>query len=151
DGDTLAFLQYTSGSTGVPKGVMVSHRNLLHNSAMLAYAFEYSGESRCVSWLPIYHDMGLVGGVLQPLYGGFPCVLMSPMTFLQDPFQWLQTISLYKATLSGGPNFAYELCVRKISPEQKAELDLSHWSVAFNGAEPIRPETLDRFTAAFAP
>lgn len=150
-GDTLAFLQYTSGSTGTPKGVMVSHRNLLHNSAMLAHAFEYTGESRCVSWLPIYHDMGLVGGVLQPLYGGFPCVLMSPMTFLQDPFQWLQAISLYKATLSGGPNFAYDLCVRKISAEQKAELDLSHWSVAFNGAEPIRPETLEQFIAAFAP
>jgi natural product biosynthesis luciferase-like monooxygenase protein len=151
DGDTLAFLQYTSGSTGTPKGVMVSHRNLLHNSAMLACSFEYTSESRCVSWLPIYHDMGLVGGVLQPLYGGFPCVLMSPMTFLQDPFQWLQTISLYKATLSGGPNFAYDLCVRKIGPEQKAELDLSNWSVAFNGAEPIRPETLERFIAAFAP
>lgn len=151
DGATLALLQYTSGSTGQPKGVMISHGNLLHNSALLGRAFEYSRESICVSWLPIYHDMGLIGGILQPLHGGFPCVLMSPMAFLQRPLRWLQAISSYRATISGGPNFAYDLCVRKISPEQIATLDLSNWTVAFNGSEPIRSRTLERFTEAFAP
>lgn len=150
-GDALALLQYTSGSTGEPKGVMLTHSNLLHNSAMLASAFEYDEGSYCVSWLPVYHDMGLIGGVLQPLSGGFPCTLMSPMSFLQQPARWLQTISSRKATISGGPNFAYDLCVRKIGPEQKAHLDLSSWSVAFNGSEPIRDVTLDRFVTAFEP
>jgi len=149
--DSLAFLQYTSGSTGVPKGVMLSHRNLLHNSALLRHSFEYTSESYCVSWLPIYHDMGLIGGVLQPLYGGFPCALMSPVSFLQRPLRWLEAISRYKATISGGPNFAYELCVRKIGPEQISTLDLSSWNTAFNGAEPIRAETIDRFAEAFGP
>lgn len=149
ESNTLAFLQFTSGSTGIPKGVKLTHENLLHNSAMLSYAFEYSSESHCVSWLPVYHDMGLIGGVLQPLYGGFPCTLMAPVSFLQRPARWLEAISRYKATISGGPNFAYDLCVRKIPPEQRAQLDLSSWSVAFNGAEPIRHETLERFAAAF--
>ena len=151
DSSTLALLQYTSGSTGQPKGVMLSHGNLLHNSSLLCRAFEYSSESTCVSWLPIYHDMGLIGGVLQPLYGQFPCVLMSPMAFLQQPLRWLQAITRYRATISGGPNFAYDLCVRKTSPEQIATLDLSSWSVAFNGSEPIRARTLERFTKAFEP
>ncbi len=146
----LAFLQYTSGSTGSPKGVMLSHRNLLHNSALLAEAFEYSSDSHCVSWLPVYHDMGLIGGVLQPLHGGYRCTLMSPASFLQSPFRWLKAITHYKATISGGPNFAYDLCVRKISHEQRAQLDLSSWTSAFNGAEPIRKETLDRFAETFA-
>jgi natural product biosynthesis luciferase-like monooxygenase protein len=150
-GETLAFLQYTSGSTGEPKGVMLSHRNLLHNSALLCHSFEYTPESHCVSWLPVYHDMGLIGGVLQPLYGGFPCTLMSPVSFLQRPVRWLEAISRRKATISGGPNFAYELCVRKISPEQRSSLDLSSWSTAFNGAEPIRAETLNRFAETFEP
>jgi natural product biosynthesis luciferase-like monooxygenase protein len=150
-GDTLAFLQYTSGSTGDPKGVLLSHRNLLHNSAMLRHFFEYTPESYCVSWLPVYHDMGLIGGVLQPLYGGFPCALISPTSFLQRPVRWLEAISRYRATISGGPNFAYELCVRKIGAEQISSLDLSSWGAAFNGAEPIRSETLDRFAEAFAP
>jgi natural product biosynthesis luciferase-like monooxygenase protein len=150
-GDSLAFLQYTSGSTGAPKGVMLSHRNLLHNSTLLRHFFEYTSESRCVSWLPVYHDMGLIGGVLQPLHGGFPCTLMSPVSFLQRPVRWLEAISRYRATISGGPNFAYELCVRKVSPEQAATLDLSSWNTAFNGAEPIRAETLERFAEAFAP
>ena len=149
--ETLAFLQYTSGSTGAPKGVMLSHRNLIHNSALLRHSFEYTSESYCVSWLPVYHDMGLIGGVLQPLYGGFPCALMSPVSFLQRPVRWLEAISHYKATISGGPNFAYELCLRKVSPEQLSSLDLSSWSTAFNGAEPIRAETLNRFAEAFAP
>jgi amino acid adenylation domain-containing protein len=149
--DTLAFLQYTSGSTGTPKGVMVTHGNLLHNCALIHQYFEHSSHSQGVIWLPPYHDMGLIGGILQPLYGGFPVTLMSPVAFLQSPFRWLQAISRYKGTTSGGPNFAYDLCVRKISPEQRQSLDLSSWEVAFNGAEPIRQETLAQFTATFAP
>jgi acyl-CoA synthetase (AMP-forming)/AMP-acid ligase II/acyl carrier protein len=148
--DTLAFLQYTSGSTGTPKGVMLSHGNLLHNAAVTYQFMEHSPSSKFVSWLPAYHDMGLIGGILQPLYGGFPCILMPPASFLQRPYRWLQAISHYKGTTSGGPNFAYELCVEKITPEQKETLDLSSWSVAFNGAEPIRSDTLERFAAAFA-
>ncbi|MBW4673833.1 MAG: amino acid adenylation domain-containing protein [Desmonostoc geniculatum HA4340-LM1] len=148
--DTLAFLQYTSGSTGTPKGVMISHRNLLHNAATTYQFMEHSPESKFVTWLPMYHDMGLIGGILQPLYGGFPCIIMPPASFLQRPYRWLQAISEYKGTTSGGPNFAYELCTQKITAEQKQTLDLSSWSVAFNGAEPIRHDTLERFAAAFA-
>lgn len=147
----LAFLQYTSGSTGNPKGVMVSHKNLLHNSALVHQAYGHSLESRGVIWLPTYHDMGLIGGVLQPLYGNFSVTLMSPLDFLQKPIRWLRAISQYRATTSGGPNFAYELVCRKVKPEDLVELDLSSWEVAFTGAEPIRAETLDRFTATFAP
>lgn len=146
----LALLQYTSGSTGDPKGVMVTHENLWHNSTLMGEAFHYGPTSLCVSWLPAYHDMGLIGGVLQPLYGGFPCTLMAPATFLKRPLRWLQTISSFKATISGGPNFAYDLCVRRIKPEEMATLDLSSWSVAFNGSEPVRQETLEQFAAAFA-
>lgn len=149
--DTLAFLQYTSGSTGTPKGVMVSHGNLLHNLTLIHQCFDHTPNSQGVIWLPPYHDMGLIGGVLQPLYGGFPVTLMSPVDFLQKPFRWLQAISRYKATTSGGPNFAYELCVSKIKPEQQATLDLSSWEVAFTGAEPVRAQTLDRFAATFEP
>src|ERR1044072_8656278 len=151
EGDSVAMLQYTSGSTGQPRGVMLSHHNLAHNSTLLARAFDYTSKSRCVSWLPMYHDMGLIGGVLQPLYGGFPCMLMSPASFLQRPFRWLKTISDYRATISGAPNFAYDLCARRVTSEQLASLDLSSWSVAFNGAEPIRQETLQRFAETFAP
>ncbi|MEH1820713.1 MAG: amino acid adenylation domain-containing protein [Nostoc sp.] len=150
DRDTLAFLQYTSGSTGTPKGVMISHGNLLHNADTTYQFMEHSPESKFVTWLPMYHDMGLIGGILQPLYGGFPCIIMPPTSFLQRPYRWLQAISHYKGTTSGGPNFAYELCTQKITPEQKETLDLSSWSVAFNGAEPIRDDTLERFAAAFA-
>lgn len=150
NGDTLAFLQYTSGSTGSPKGVMLSHHNLLHNAAETYRMMGHSAESQFVSWLPLYHDMGLIGGILQPLYGGFPCVLISPVSFLQRPYRWLKVISDYWATTSGGPNFAYDLCVEKITPEQRQTLDLSHWQVAFNGAEPVRASTLRRFTEAFA-
>ncbi|PMB44418.1 non-ribosomal peptide synthetase [Fischerella thermalis CCMEE 5201] len=148
--DTLAFLQYTSGSTGTPKGVMISHGNLLHNAATTYQFMEHSAESKFISWLPTYHDMGLIGGILQPLYGGFPCILMPPTSFLQSPYRWLQAISHYQGTTSGAPNFAYELCTQKITPEQKETLDLSSWSVAFNGAEPVRYETLERFAEAFA-
>jgi acyl-CoA synthetase (AMP-forming)/AMP-acid ligase II/acyl carrier protein len=147
--ETLAFLQYTSGSTGTPKGVMVSHGNLLHNERMIERAFGHTEKTIVVGWLPLFHDMGLIGNVLQPLYLGRSCILMSPVDFLQKPFRWLQAISRYKATTSGGPNFAYDLCVRKITPEQRAPLDLSSWEVAFTGAEPIRAETLERFAAAF--
>ncbi|HEY0605644.1 MAG TPA: HAD-IIIC family phosphatase, partial [Herpetosiphonaceae bacterium] len=149
-GGDLAFLQYTSGSTGQPKGVMLSHANLLHNLGLMAACFEHTSDSRGVSWLPPYHDMGLIGGILQPLYSGFPVTLMSPVAFLQRPLRWLQVISRTRATTSGGPNFAYDLCARKIAPEQIADLDLSSWDVAANGAEPIRPETLERFATTFA-
>jgi amino acid adenylation domain-containing protein len=146
---TLAFLQYTSGSTGTPKGVMVSHGNLLHNERMIKEAFEHTRQEVIVGWLPLYHDMGLIGNVLQPLYLGVPCVLMSPVHVLQKPVRWLSAISRYRATTSGGPNFAYDLCVRQISDAQRCSLDLSTWTVAFNGAEPIRPDTLRRFTETF--
>lgn len=149
--ETLAFLQYTSGSTGRPKGVMLSHGNLLHNAQETYRMMGHSPASCFVSWLPLYHDMGLIGGILQPLYGGFPCVLMSPVAFLQRPYRWLKAISDYQATTSGAPNFAYDLCVDKITPEQRQTLDLSHWQVAFNGAEPVRASTLERFLEAFAP
>lgn len=150
-GDDLAFLQYTSGSTGTPKGVMVTHANLLHNSKLVYQAYGHSSDSQGVIWLPAYHDMGLIGGVLQPLYGDFPVTLISPLDFLQKPIRWLQAVSRYRATTSGGPNFAYEQVCSKVKPEQLAELDLSNWSVAFTGAEPIRAETLDRFATTFAP
>ena len=150
ENDTLAFLQYTSGSTGTPKGVMVSHKNLLHNLSLIHNCFEHTPNSQSVIWLPLYHDMGLIGGVLQPLYGGFPVTLMSPTAFVKKPYRWLQAISRYQATTSGGPNFAYDLCVRQITPEQRATLDLSSWDIAFTGAEPIRAQTLERFATTFA-
>ena len=150
-GDSLAFLQYTSGSTGAPKGVMLTHTNLLHNSALIAYAFEHTRSGLGVFWLPSYHDMGLIGGILQPLYVGRPNVLMSPMAFLQKPYRWLSAITRFGGTTSGGPNFAYDLCLRKITPEQKETLDLSTWQVAFNGAEPVREGTIERFCEAFGP
>src|SRR5215208_3190976 len=150
-GNTLAFLQYTSGSTAAPKGVMVTHGNLLHNLAMIYNGLGHTPDSQMVIWLPPYHDMGLIGGVLQPLYGGFPAALMSPVSFLQRPLGWLQAISRLGADSGGGPNFAYDLCSRKITPEERATLDLSSWEVAFCGAEPIRRETLEQFTATFAP
>jgi acyl transferase domain-containing protein/acyl-CoA synthetase (AMP-forming)/AMP-acid ligase II/acyl carrier protein len=148
--DTLAFLQYTSGSTGTPKGVMISHGNLLHNLECIKQAFELTSASVSVTWLPSFHDMGLIDGILQPLYTGFLGVLMSPVSFLQRPLRWLRAISHYKATHCGGPNFGYDLCVRKILPEQRQSLNLSHWQSAYNGAEPVRRSTLERFTQAFA-
>jgi amino acid adenylation domain-containing protein len=149
--DGLAFLQYTSGSTSAPKGVMVSHGNLVHNERLIQSAFGVTEDSVVVGWLPLYHDMGLIGNLLQPLWAGCSCVLMSPVDFLQKPLRWLAALSRYGGTVSGGPNFAYDLCARKIRPEDKAGLDLSRWEVAFDGAEPVRAETLDRFAAAFAP
>ena len=149
-GGDLAFLQYTSGSTASPKGVRVTHANLLHNQGMIREAFGQSEDSTVVGWLPLYHDMGLIGNVLQTLYAGARCILMSPAAFLQRPARWLEAIHGYRATTSGGPNFAYELCLRRVTPEQRAGLDLSGWQVAFNGAEPVRAETLERFAATFA-
>jgi acyl-CoA synthetase (AMP-forming)/AMP-acid ligase II len=149
--DALAFLQYTSGSTAAPRGVMVSHANVLYNERIVQQAFRMTQESTGIGWLPLYHDMGLIGTVLQPLFVGCPCVLMSPLHFLQRPFRWLQAISRYKGTGSGGPNFAYDLCVRKITPEQRATLDLSSWETAFSGAEPVYQQTLERFVATFEP
>src|SRR5437868_9379451 len=147
----LAFLQYTSGSTGHPRGVMLTHANLLHNASLIFHVFEHSETDSYVSWLPMFHDMGFMVGVLQPLYAGIRAVVMSPTSFLQRPARWLEAISRYRATTSGGPNFAYDLCARKITADDAATLDLSSWSVAFNGAEPVRAETLDKFASRFGP
>lgn len=152
----LAFLQYTSGSTNDPKGVMVSHGNLLHNLEMIRQGFglklatESMDGQKGVFWLPAYHDMGLIGGILESLYVGGHSILMSPAAFLQRPMSWLENMSKYRAAVSGAPNFAYELCLSRSTEEQRAELDLSHWEVAFCGAEPIRAETFRRFSKAFA-
>jgi acyl-CoA synthetase (AMP-forming)/AMP-acid ligase II/acyl carrier protein len=155
-GSDLAFLQYTSGSTSDPKGVMVSHANLLNNLDCIRRAFgigetEEDIESATgVFWLPGYHDMGLIGGVLTPLYMGGRSVLMSPTAFLQRPIRWLQTIHEYRATISGAPNFAYDFCARRTKPEEREGLDLGRWRLAFCGAEPIRSETLNLFAETYA-
>jgi acyl-CoA synthetase (AMP-forming)/AMP-acid ligase II/aryl carrier-like protein len=148
--DSLAFLQYTSGSTAAPRGVMVSHGNLAHNERELQRCWRHSARSVIVSWLPLFHDMGLVGIAVQAVYVGAPCILMSPAQFLERPLRWLRAISRHRATTSGAPNFAYDLCAEKITEEDKAGLDLSSWSVAFNGSEPVRAATLARFEEAFA-
>jgi acyl-CoA synthetase (AMP-forming)/AMP-acid ligase II len=150
DGETLAFFQYTSGSTGTPKGVMVTHSNILHNSEIIRQSFGHTSSSQGVIWLPLYHDMGLVGGVVQPLYVGFPVTLMSPVALVRQPMGWLRAVSRYRATTSGGPNFAYDLLC-KTTAQQREGLDLSNWQVAFSGAEPVRAETLARFAEEFAP
>jgi acyl-CoA synthetase (AMP-forming)/AMP-acid ligase II len=151
NGDTVAFLQYTSGSTGTPKGVIVTHGNVLHNSAIIYRAFGHHNHSKGLIWLPLFHDMGLIGGVVQPLYGSFPVTLMSPVALVQKPFRWLEAISEYQATTSGGPNFAYDLVCRTATPEKLEQLDLSSWDVAFSGAEPVRWDTLKRFAEIFGP
>ncbi|WLQ46495.1 amino acid adenylation domain-containing protein [Streptomyces poriferorum] len=150
DERTTAFIQYTSGSTSSPRGVVLSHGNLLSNAHVTQQAFGTSTDTRVVSWLPMYHDMGLIGSVLGTVYCGGSCVLMSPSAFAQRPARWLEAISAAGGTASGGPNFAYDLCVDRIGPEERAALDLSSWEVAFNGAEPLRPSTLRRFADAFA-
>ncbi len=149
--EALAFLQYTSGSTAAPKGVMLRHANLLANLEQIRRAFAQTPAERTVIWLPPYHDMGLIGGILTPLHSGNTAVLLSPVSFLQRPLRWLQAISRYRGTTSGGPNFAYDLCAERIGPEERETLDLSSWTLAFNGAEPVRAATLERFAAAFAP
>lgn len=147
--DSLAFLQYTSGSTGTPKGVMISHGNIVNNSAYIKTAFELTSDSVSVTWLPNFHDMGLIDGIIQPLYTGCLGVILSPEAFLQKPIRWLQAISRYRGTHSGGPNLGYDLCVNKITVEQQEKLDLSNWLSAYNGAEPVRRNTLEDFTAKF--
>ena len=148
--ESLAFLQYTSGSTGTPKGVMVTHGNIIHNQQLIRHSFSHSEQTIFVGWLPLFHDMGLIGNVLQPMYLGIPCILMPPVAFLMKPVLWLKAISKYRATTSGGPNFAYDLCVKKVKSEQLSDLDLSSWDLAFNGAEPVRAETLKQFSQKFA-
>ena len=147
--DSLAFLQYTSGSVSAPKGVMVTHGNLLHNEALIQRAFRQTENSIIVSWLPLFHDMGLIGSVLQPMYLGGRAIIFSPSAFLQRPLRWLETISHYRATTSGGPNFGYELCLQRIGEEELSAVDLSSWTTAFNGAEPVFADTLERFAAKF--
>jgi acyl transferase domain-containing protein/acyl-CoA synthetase (AMP-forming)/AMP-acid ligase II/acyl carrier protein len=147
----LAYLQYSSGSTGSPKGVMVRHANVMNNLAFLQQRCEQSSETIEVSWLPPYHDLGLVGGILLPVYAGFKSILMSPVSFAQNPVRWLRAITDYEATTSGGPNFAYGLCTRRIRTEERQGLDLSHWTLAFNGAETVHADTIEKFTSAFAP
>jgi len=149
--DTLAFLQYTSGSTSLPKGVMLSHGNLIHNLVMIHRGFQMDSSEKGVFWLPSYHDMGLIGGMLEPVYLGCRSILMSPASFLQRPVRWLNAISRYGGTVTGAPNFAYDLCVDGITPEQREGLDLSSLKIAFCGAEPIREETLTRFADTFEP
>jgi acyl-CoA synthetase (AMP-forming)/AMP-acid ligase II len=146
---SIAFLQYTSGSTLSPRGVMVSHANLLHNLARTHLDARYTPDSVSVSWLPINHDMGLINGVLQPVFSGAPAYLMAPAAFLQRPVRWLQAISRLGATHSGGPNFAYDLCVRRISPDDASALELGRWRVAYNGSEPVRRSTLEAFQRRF--
>ncbi|KAF7781138.1 hypothetical protein PRUB_b0263 [Pseudoalteromonas rubra] len=150
DTQKIAFLQYTSGSTGNPKGVIVPNRNLVHNSGVIYRKFGHTPNSEVVSWLPPFHDMGLVGGIIQPLFGGFTSNIMSPMTFLRRPMRWLQAISRYGATSSGGPNFSYKLCLKHHNEKQMKDVDLSSWQVAFNGAEPIQSQTLKDFAAVFS-
>lgn len=148
--DTLAFLQYTSGSTGDPKGVMITHGNVMSNQRMIQEAFGHSEGLVQVSWLPVYHDMGLIGNLMQPLFLGGHCIFMSPVAFLQKPRRWLAAISRYHAQGSGGPNFALRLCTQSITDEQKAGLDLSSLKVFFVGSEPISAAVLEEFTAAFS-
>ncbi|MDE0935016.1 MAG: aminotransferase class I/II-fold pyridoxal phosphate-dependent enzyme [Mariniblastus sp.] len=149
--DDLGLIQYTSGSTGSPKGVMLSHRNLIANCRMITRAFQTTREGSICSWLPLYHDMGLVGGILNPMYCGTEDNLMSPVAFLTRPIRWLRAISDYGSRASGGPNFAYAWCTMKINDEDCEGLDLSSWKVAFNGAEPVSAAVMERFTEKFAP
>lgn len=149
--DDSAMIQYTSGSTSAPKGVLLTHYNLLSNIRAYGQGIQLTHQDVAVSWVPLYHDLGLIGMWLGSLYHGIPLALMSPLSFLNRPERWLWTLHSHKGTISGGPNFAYELCIRKIEPAQIEGLDLSHWRIAFNGAEAIHPKTLERFTEKFAP
>lgn len=148
--EDICYLQYTSGSTADPKGVTVSHGNLMYNLDIIRQHFGNTKETRAVVWLPPYHDMGLIGGIMEPIFIGFPVNLMSPFTFLEKPLLWLKNISRYRATCSGGPNFAYELCVQRIPQHERESLDLSCWDLAFNGAEPVRFDTIENFSREFA-
>ncbi|MFM0502678.1 amino acid adenylation domain-containing protein [Paraburkholderia caffeinilytica] len=147
----VAFLQYTSGSTSTPKGVMVTHGSLWANEAAIREGLGVTGHDVFVSWLPLYHDMGLIGTLSQPVFSGIPLVLMSPQYFLERPVRWLDAIARHRGTISGGPDFAYRLCADRVSDDQRAALDLSSWRVAFSGSEPVRKATLDAFVERFAP
>lgn len=149
-GDRVAFLQYTSGSTSDPRGVIISHSNLIHNQRCIQAACHSNQESTVVSWLPLHHDMGLIGTVLHPAFVGAQFVFMSPTTFLQNPASWLRAISRFGGQIASAPNFAYELCCRRVTEEEKVDLDLTRWRVAINGAEPVRFDTMERFAKAFA-
>ncbi len=151
DPRALALIQFTSGSTGDPRGVMLTHGNILANLDAVEAGWGHPPGSVMVTWLPIFHDMGLLYAMLQPLAGGFPCVMMPPAAFLQRPARWLQAIARYRGTHSAGPNFAYDLCEERIAPAERNELDLSCWRIAVNAAEPVRADTMDRFARAFAP
>lgn len=148
--EQLAFLQYTSGSTGEPKGVMISHGNLRRHLRQIHQLVDQE-DAVIVSWLPVYHDMGLIAGVLQPWFSGRLSVLMSPLSFFQRPIRWLKAMERHRATTTVAPDFAYDLCARKTKEAERADLDLSRWTIAMNGSEPIRESTMERFTAAFAP
>jgi acyl-CoA synthetase (AMP-forming)/AMP-acid ligase II len=151
--EDLALLQYSSGSSGSPHGVMVSHANLMANETMINEAFEHTASTVFLSWLPFQHDMGLIGMLLQPVFTGSECVMMTPVQFLKHPLRWLHEITRYRANTSGAPNFAYEMCVaaaERKGDKSLAGLDLSSWNLAFVGAEPVRAATLDRFAAKFA-
>ncbi|MFM0609410.1 amino acid adenylation domain-containing protein [Paraburkholderia sediminicola] len=150
DGATIAFLQYTSGSTSTAKGVMVSHANLIANERAISAAMAFTPADTMVSWLPLFHDMGLIGGLIAPLFGGFPLVLMTPQHFLEAPIRWLKAIAAYRGTVSGGPNFAFQLCADRVRAAQLEGIALDSWRVAFCGAEPIRAETLTQFAGHFA-
>ncbi|MDJ0688974.1 MAG: fatty acyl-AMP ligase [Xenococcaceae cyanobacterium MO_188.B32] len=151
DKDQLAYLQYTSGSTSTPKGVMLTHFNLIHHCGYLQKACGYDAESVSITWMPYFHDYGLVEGMMVPLYNGTPCYVMSPFSFIKRPLQWLQNVSKYRGTHSQAPNFAYDLCIRRIKPKQLKELDLSSWQAAGNAAEPINPKVMSEFVETFAP
>lgn len=150
-GGDIAFLQYTSGSTASPKGVMVSHANLMANERALAAAMSMGAADTMVSWLPLYHDMGLICGMLGPLHGGYPLVLMQPSYFLEQPVRWLQAMARHRATITGGPDFAFRLCAQRVTPAQLEGIDLSAWRLAYSGSEPVRADTLEDFVNTFAP
>jgi len=150
-GSSLALLQYTSGSTTAPRGVRVTHANVLHNQVVLQQAMDLNPDTRGVSWLPPHHDMGLMSAVIMPVFTGAVVALMSPLGFVQQPVTWLEAVTRFRATHSGGPTFAFDLCLRRIKKSDLDRLRLDSWQVAFVGAEPVRPETLEQFAAAFAP
>jgi acyl transferase domain-containing protein/acyl-CoA synthetase (AMP-forming)/AMP-acid ligase II/thioesterase domain-containing protein/acyl carrier protein len=150
-GETISFLQYTSGSTGTPKGVMISNSNLMINQEMIRQGAQSTDLQTMLSWVPFYHDMGLIGGVVHPVYLGAKSILLSPVDFLQKPVRWLRALANYKVGFSAGPNFAFEMCVNKISEKDRVGLDLSNWKIAMMGAEPISARTISRFTEEFSP
>lgn len=151
DASSLAYLQYTSGSTSTPKGAMVSHGNVINICEYDSHILGFQSEGRSLCWMPYFHDFGLIEGLMAPLYNGMPCYVMGPLDFAQQPIRWLRAISRYGVTNSSGPNFAFELCVRKTTPEQREGLDLSTWRSAGNASEPIHKKTLERFIETFEP